>query len=43
MTEQISLTSAVEDARRLQVSAFIPELLGLVFTLGIFACYPMAV
>src|SRR5215510_12473297 len=39
MSEQISLTSAVEDARRLQVSAFIPKLLGLVFTLGILACY----
>jgi hypothetical protein len=39
MSEQISLTSAVEDARRLQVSAFIPKLLGMVFTLGILACY----
>jgi hypothetical protein len=39
MSEQISLTSAVEDAQRLQVIAFILKLLGLVFTLGILASY----
>ena len=37
MSEHISLTSAVEDARRLQVIAFILKLLGLVCTLGILA------
>jgi len=39
VSDHISLTSAVEDARRLQISAFIPKLLGLVFTLGILASY----
>jgi hypothetical protein len=39
MSEQISLTRTVEDARRLHASAFIPKLLGLVFTLGILASY----
>ena len=38
MSGQISLTSAMDDGRRLQTSAMIPTLLGVVFSFGVLAC-----
>jgi hypothetical protein len=38
MSDPISLTSAVIDARRLQRVAYIPNILGFVFSLAILAC-----
>jgi hypothetical protein len=39
MSEPIRLTSSVDDARRIQKSAFFPTLLGVVFSFGVLACF----